>query len=237
MISRNHADTLGGFTLTTHGFPDFYRRILALRFPISVAEVLELRDLINHSADVYQDEPAEFGQTREFRDSLETAIQSFGVENRHHSDRLLKVLVMLRGMHYHHTITSRDQEQHLRQQQADNRARRRIALRNGMLALMTTGGAGGAWLLAPQAGGIVQGLALASALVAFGYFRLLPRIDLDMERLTADLNRVLRQRVESINWRTLIHKLALLLGYKRIQGVEVFRQESADFNSGSYLLQ
>ena len=52
-----------------------------------------------------------------------------------------------------------------------------------------------------------------------------------------DLNLLLRQRVESINWRTLIHKLALLLGYKRIQGVEVFRQESADFNSGAYLLQ
>lgn len=232
-----HADTLGGFTLSTQGFPDFYRRILALRFPISVAEVLELRDLINHSADVYQDEPAEFAQTREFRDSLEAAIQSFGIENRHHSERLLKVLVMLRGMHYHHTITSRDQEQHLRQQQEDNRTHRRTVLRNGMLALFTTIAAGTVWLLAPQAAVIVQGLALVSALAAFGYFRLLPRLDLDMERLTGDLNRVLRQRVESINWRTVIHKLALLLGYKRIQGVEVFRQESADFNSGAYLLQ
>lgn len=236
-MSRIHADTLGGFILTTQSFPDFYRRILALRFPIGVAEVLELRDLINHSADVYEDESTEMPQTREFRESLESAIQSFGVENRHHGERLLKVLVMLRGMHYQHTIGSRDQEQRLRQQQADNRTGRDTALRNGILALLTTAGATGAWLLGAQAAWVVPGLALASALVSFGYFRLLPRLDRDMERLTGDLNLLLRQRVESINWRTLIHKLALLLGYKRIQGVEVFRQESADFNSGAYLVQ
>lgn len=236
-MPRTHADTLGGFILTTQNFPDFYRRILALRFPISVAEVLELRDLINHSADVQDDEPAESAQTREFRESLDAAIHAFGIENRHHSERLLKVLLMLRDMHYHHTIASRDQEQHLRRQQAGNRAYRRGALRNGLLALLTTGGAGAAWLLAPASAGVVQGLALASALAALAYFRMLPRLDLEMERLTGELNRVLRQRVESINWRTVIHKLALLLGYKRIQGVEVFRQESADFNSGAYLLQ
>lgn len=236
-MSRIHADTLGGFILTTQSFPDFYRRILTLRFPIGVAEVLELRDLINHSADVHEDEANELPQTREFRESLESAIQSFGVENRHHSERLLKVLVMLRGMHYQHTIASRDQEQYLRQQQADNRTDRHTALRNGVLALLTTAGATAAWLLGAQAGWIVPGLALASALAALGYFRLLPRMDRDMERLTGDLNLLLRKRVESINWRTLIHKLALLLGYKRIQGVEVFRQESADFNSGAYLVQ
>jgi len=48
---------------------------------------------------------------------------------------------------------------------------------------------------------------------------------------------VLRKRVDTLNWRTLIHKLALLLGYKQIQGVDVFRHEQTDpGNSGSYLL-
>jgi hypothetical protein len=236
-MAKNHADTLGGFILTTRSFPDFYRRILSLRFPIGVAEVLELRDLINHSADVHEDDSSELPQTREFRDSLESAIQSFGVENRHHSERLLKVLVMLRSMHYQHTIGSRDHEQRLRQQQAVNRADRRTALRNGVLALITPAGTIAAWAVGARAGWIVPGLALASALAALGYFRMLPRLDRDMERLTGDLNLVLRQRVESINWRTLIHKLSLLLGYKRIQGVEVFRPESAEFGSGAYLLQ
>ncbi|MEK7759035.1 MAG: hypothetical protein AAB304_05475, partial [Pseudomonadota bacterium] len=136
MAGRLHTDTLSGFNLTTRDFPYFYARVLALRFPISVAEVLELRDLINHSADVYE-EPADIPQNREFRESLESAIHSFGIENRQHGERLLRVLSMLRNMHYQHTIASRDAEQRQRQLQADNRATRRHSLRNGVLALLT----------------------------------------------------------------------------------------------------
>jgi hypothetical protein len=235
MMTRNHADTLGGFTLTTHGFPDFYRRILALRFPISVAEVLELRDLINHSADVYE-EPAELPQNREFRDSLEAAIQSFGIENRHHSERLLKVLVMLRGMHYHHTIASRDSEQRLRERQAENRTTRSASLRNGVLSLFTLLGASLGWLIPAEAGWLVKGLALVSALLALYYFRTLPRLDREMEQITGELNIVLRKRVESINWRSLIYKLSLLLGFKQVQGIEVFRHEQTEPSYGSRLL-
>ena len=236
MAGRLHADTLSGFTLTTRDFPDFYARVLALRFPISVAEVLELRDLINHSADVHE-EPADIPQNREFRESLEGAIHSFGIENRQHGERLLRVLSMLRDMHYQHTITSRDAEQRLRQLQADNRATRRHSLRNGVLALLTMLGAGLTWFSLEGAGWLLKLLPLTAAVVALGYFHALPLLDREMERLTRDLNDVLRKRVDSLNWRTLIHKLALLLGYKQIQGIDVFRHEQADpGNSGSYLL-
>lgn len=234
-MAKSHADTLGGFTLTTEGFPDFYARILALRFPISVAEVLELRDLINHSADVYE-EPADLPQNREFRESLEAAIQSFGVENRHHSERLLRVLTMLRGMHYNHTIASRDAEQRLRSLQTENRGARSRSLRNGSVALLAMLGTGAAWILTDQPGWGLKLLPLLSAIAALSYFHALPLLDRDMERLTRDLNVVLRKRVDTLNWRTLIHKLALLLGYKQIQGVEVFRHELPETGSGSRLL-
>jgi len=236
MSDKLHTDTLSGFTLTTRDFPDFYARVLALRFPISVAEVLELRDLINHSADVYE-EPADIPQNREFRESLEGAIHSFGIENRQHGERLLRVLGMLRNMHYQHTIASRDAEQRLRQIQADNRTTRRRSLRNGVLALLTMLGTGLAWFSLEGAGWLLKLLPLTAAVVALGYFHALPLLDREMERLTRDLNDVLRKRVDSLNWRTLIHKLALLLGYKQIQGIDVFRQEQTETgNSGSYLL-
>lgn len=236
MAVKHHTDTLSGFTLTTRDFPDFYARVLALRFPISVAEVLELRDLINHSADVYE-EPAEIPQNREFRESLESAIQSFGIENRQHSERLLRVLSMLRNMHYQHTISSRDAEQRLRQLQVDNRTARRHSLRNGVLALLTTLGSGLAWFSLAEAGWLLKLLPLTAAVVALGYFHALPLLDREMEQLTRDINDVLRKRVDTLNWRTLIHKLALLLGYKQIQGIDVFRHEQTDAgNSGSYLL-
>jgi len=236
MAGRLHTDTLSGFTLTTRDFPDFYARILALRFPISVAEVLELRDLINHSADVYE-EPADVPQNREFRESLESAIHSFGIENRQHGERLLRVLSMLRNMHFQHTIASRDAEQRLRQLQAENRTSRRLSLRNGVLALLTMLGTGLAWFSLEGAGWPLKLLPLAAAVLALGYFHALPLHDRELERLTRDLNDVLRKRVDSLNWRTLIHKLALLLGYKQIQGIDVFRREqTGPENSGSYLL-
>ncbi len=236
MSDRLYTDTLSGITLTTREFPDFYARLLALRFPISVAEVLELRDLINHSADVYE-EPADIPQNREFLESLESAIHSFGIENRQHGERLLRVLGMLRNMHYQHTIASRDAEQRLREQQAENRTARRNNLRNGLLALLTLLGTGLAWLSLQETGWLLKLLPLTAAIIALGYFHALPLLDRDMERLTRDLNEVLRKRVDTLNWRTLIHKLALLLGYKQIQGVDVFRHEQTDpGNSGSYPL-
>jgi hypothetical protein len=235
MAAKPHADTLGGFTLTSAGFPDFYSRILALRFPISVAEVLELRDLINHSADVYE-EPADIPQNREFRDSLENAIQSFGIENRHHSERLLKVLAMLRGMHYQHTIASRDSEQRLRQLQAENRVARRRSLRSALIAVGVTLASGLAWFLAQEAGWLLKLVPLASAIAALGYVHALPLHDREMQRLTNELNLVVRKRVDTLNWRTLIHKLALLLGYKQIAGIEVFRHDQPEAGSGPHPL-
>jgi len=230
-MARSHKDTLGGFRLTSESLPDFYARILALRFPISVAEVLELRGLINHSADVYEETP-ELPQNREFCESLESAIHSFGIENRHHSERLLRVLVMLRGMHYHHTIASRDAEQRLRRLQAENRAARSHSLRNGVLAMLIMLGTGAIWAVTNEPGWFLKLLPLISGVAALGYFHALPLLDREMLRLTQELNNVLRKRVETLNWRTLIHKLALLLGYKTIQGVEVFRHEHTETNPG-----
>lgn len=232
MAGKSHSDTLSGHILTTEGFPDFYTRILSLRFPISVAEVLELRDLINHSADVYE-EPADIPQNREFRESLESAIHSFGIENRHHCERLLGVLSMLRGMHYQHTIASRDLEQILRRHQAENRTARVQNLRNGIIALAVMAATGLAWLMMLDAGWVPKALTLLGAVTALGYFHSMPLLERDMERLTGNLNEVLRKRVESLNWRTLIQKLALLLGYKKIEGVEVFRQQHPETYTGN----
>jgi hypothetical protein len=47
-------------------------------------------------------------------------------------------------------------------------------------------------------------------------------LDKEHDKLTLEVNDVLRRRVNSLNWKTLIHKLALVLGYKRVAGVEVF---------------
>lgn len=227
MTGKVHTDTLAGYILSIEGFPDFYSRVTALRFPVSVAEVLELRDLIHQSVDVY-DEPADIPQNREFRESLENAIQSFGIDNPLHSERLLRILSMLRGMHYHHTIASRDNEQSLRQKQAANRAKRSANLRYGVLSILATVVMGTYWIAVTEPALVWKLAVLGGACLALFHIHALPKLDAEMERLTRELNDVLRKRVETLNWRTLIHKLSLLLGYKQVQGIEVFRHEQVD---------
>jgi len=224
MNGKTPKDTLAGFTLD---IADFHSRVAALRFPVSVAEVLELRDLIHHSVDQYEVTP-DIPQNREFRESLENAIHSFGIENPLHSERLLRILTMLRGMHYHHTIVSRDAEQNLRQKQAENRIKRRTNMRYGVLAILSAVVMGTYWAVTPAPDLALKLGVLGSSILAFVFIHALPRLDSEMERLTRELNDVLRKRVDTLNWRTLIHKLTLLLGYKQIQGIEVFQNEQAD---------
>jgi hypothetical protein len=235
MAVNTNTDTLSGFSLTIRDFPDFYTRILSLRFPISVAEVLELRDLIKHSADIYE-EPLDAAHNRDFQESLENAIHSFGIENPHHSERLVRVLIMLRGMHYQHTVASRDAEQKIRQLKAENRKRRRNHLHAGTVSLAALAVSGALWLTVPEFGWFPKLAALVSAIMAYGYFRTLPRLDHEVEQLGGQLNELLRKRVDSLNWRTLIHKLSLLLGYKQIQGIEVFRHEQHENPQKNYLV-
>ena len=88
------SDNLADFTLSVDSFPAFYKKIAAMRFPIAVEEVLELRDLINQSLEDFE-QPADNPQSREFKDSLLTAIHTFGIENDRHCQRLLNILAML----------------------------------------------------------------------------------------------------------------------------------------------
>ena len=81
------------------------------------------------------------------------------------------------------------------------------------------------WLAMASPSVIVKMLPVAYAWLALRYFHKLPGLEKEYEKSTLDVNDVLRRRVSSLNWKTLIHKLALVLGYKRVPGVEVFHIE------------
>jgi hypothetical protein len=215
-------DNLADFTLTVSSFPAFYKKIAAMRFPISVEEVLELRDLINHSLESF-DQPADNPQSRDFKDSLLTAINSFGIENDRHCQRLLKILAMLRDLHYHHSIDSRDTDERLRREVAANRQARSRSARYGLLSILATIVCGMAWIGIAEASLWLKMLTAGFAFFAWDYHHSLPTLDKEITRLSSQLNEVLRNRVDTLNWKTLIHKISLILGYKQISGVEVFR--------------
>ena len=222
-------DNLAEYTLTLENFSAFYRRILTMRFPIPVEDVLDLRDLLNHSAEIFEP-PVDNPQSREFQDSLLTAIHSFGIENERHCLRLLNMLAMFRSLHYQHSIDSRNAEEKLRLQQDLNRQARAHSVRYGLFALLITAISGLVWLGLSEAPWWLKLTTAAFALLTCDYHRSLPTLDKEMARITHQLNEVMRNRVDSLNWKALIHKLALILGYKQIIGVEVLRHNHEHHN-------
>lgn len=210
--------------LNAAGFTDFYRTLVGLRFPLPVDEVLELRSLINHAVDRYRP-PTLTADVRQFRDALELAIDSFGVTKKHHRERLINALCLIRDLHVAHSISSRDQEQSLRARLADNRRARTRARREALLSVFLAVLTAALWLTQPQPHWLLLGVGALSAYTAWNRFFALPDLDEDAQVMRQQLNAVLRARVKSVNWKTLIHKLAFILGFKQVHGIEVFRIE------------
>lgn len=217
--------------LTPREFYAFYTRFMGLRFPLPVAEVLEWRYAINHSVDRYR-EPPLTPDYREFRDKLAQAIDSFSIHNEHHRERLLKILAMLRELHYVHSLQSRTEEERLRARMRALREARRRSVRYGLYSLLAAILGGILWLAA-QPGWPVAAFILLAAWFSLDYFHSLPVLDREQAQLNKALNEVLRHRVSAIQWKALTHKLALVLGFKQVRGVEVFRlQSEADQTAG-----
>ena len=223
--TRASAQDFSTLVLSPATFHAFYTKFVNLRFPIEVAHVLELRYLINHAVDRYR-EPPRTQDYLQFRESLQAAIDSFSIENHRHRDRLLTTLSLMRDIHYVHSIASRNAEKRLREAIAENRAERRRRIQRGSFCLIAGASFCLAWAGMPDPDWYIKVSPLVLALFAKNYLHDLPNLDHDLEDMTHELNDVLRRRVRSLNWKTLIHKLALVLGYKRIRGVEVFHIDS-----------
>jgi len=217
-------DILATQILTPGNFPKFYRQVVGLRFPIRVADVLDLRAALNEAVDQYE-EPANSPTYREFVDALETAIASFGVENRRHSDRLITLLTLLRDIHYDHSIFSRDKEIDLRARIDTARDSGVRSKRYGVIALLFGIGCAITWSAVPAAGWAIKLLTLASGYMAWDYFHSLPTLESDQKELKRELNDLLRERITNVDWKMLIHKLSLLMGFKKVSGIEVFNIE------------
>ena len=215
---------LSRLSLTPQSFDTFYKTLAGLRFPMNVAEVLELRYLINHTVDDFT-EPPLTPDYRQFRDTLQTAIDTFSIENRHHRERLVKILTMLREIHYVHTVNTRDASERLRLAQTANRKAHRQSIHFGLFFLVCAILGGIAWLGIPDWGWVAKIATVVCAYFAWDFFHSLPTLDREMKQLTRRLHNVFRRHIRSVDWKTLIHKLSLVLGYKQISGVEVFRMD------------
>jgi hypothetical protein len=218
------AEDIRKTVLTPKNLARFYKDLLCLRFPIKVSDVLDLRYLINNSVDNYR-LPFDIPGYSQFREALRSAIESFGIENERHYSRLLNILAMFRDLHYSHSIESRDAETRLRDAIRKNREARRRSLRYGIYSVVISATAGLVWFMLIQPGWLIKLVTFTMAYIAWDYFHSLSALERDLAILKESLSKVIRKRLNSIDWKMLIHKLSLILGYKQIKGVEVFHIE------------
>lgn len=207
--------------LTSETFETLYNTIVGLKFPMEVARVLELRYLINHTVDAYS-EPLPTPDYREFRDALQTVVDGVGIDNKRHSERMLRILSMMRELHYAYSIKTRDTESALRAEITDNRQRRQRGVRYALGLTLAAILSAILWLGVPELDWPIKVLTAAFALGAWLYLRTLPALDRALVELEKRMNQLQRHRVRSIHWRLLAQKLSLLLGFKRSSEVEVF---------------
>ena len=212
---------LSAVHLTPETFEPIYNTVVGLKFPMEVARVLELRYLINQAVDSFP-EPAPTADYREFREALQTVIDATGIENKRHSERMLRILCMLRELHYVYSVNTRDAENGLRANIAANREKRRRAIRNALGLTLAAILSGIAWLGLSEPPLSIQLLTAAFTIGVLLSVRTLPALDRNLVVLEKRMNQLQRHRVKSIHWRMLVHKLALLLGFKRNSEVEVF---------------
>ncbi len=221
MDLNKEQDDLAKQRLTADNFSSFYRMIMGLRFPIDVADVIEMRGTINHTLDTFE-VPSQMRHKLHFVEALKGAIGSFGIENKHHVNRLIRILTMFRELHHLHNAKSRHDEADLRQLQANNRAARSQSMFYGLAAITATSVISLIWYGLAEAGWYIKLAAVVTAYITWDYFHSMTTLDREYKILTAQLNDLLRERVQSVNWKVLIHKLALILGYKKVSGVNVF---------------
>lgn len=223
-IPNQLPDAFNRLNLEPNHFHIFYTLFSGLRFPLNVAEVLDLRSLINHAVDEFN-EPPLTPDYRQFRESLEKALDALSVENPRHRDRLLKTLALIRELHVAHSLESRHAEERLRMEMESNDNARRTAKRKGIFYFTATLVSLAGWFMIPGSEWLIKLVSLLCAVQSFMSFRSLPQHDKRGQELRSVLNDVLNDRVNSINWKMIIHKLTLVLGFKQIQGVEVFHMD------------
>lgn len=218
------SDYLAKLSLAPELFPFFYRRLVGLRFPIDVGEILELRYLSHHLIDHAENDGLghEFG---EFATARRREMDIIGINKPSHRERLAQLLLLVRDYHTAHTTRSDLEETKLRTEIEHNhfaqRQSRHYAKTAGIAAIIA---AASSFLLSPPAI-LMQGLTIFLTYLSLDYLYSQAVLRREERILSRELGEVLRQRVRAVNWKAVVRQTGTILGYTRPLGGEAFRIE------------
>ncbi|MHB8253992.1 MAG: hypothetical protein ACYDEV_09930 [Acidiferrobacter sp.] len=205
-------------------FPLFYRELVRLRFPIDVAEILELRYLSHYVIDHAENDGQgyEFG---EFAAHRGRDMDHVGIHKAGHRERLSQLLLLIRKYHADHTATSCASEARLRAALAENQFAQQQSKRYGKTAGVSALIAAASSILLSPPAVLMQGFTILLAYLSLDYLYSLSSLKREERRLGHELDEILRQRVRAINWKAVVRQTGAILGYTHPLGGEAFRME------------
>lgn len=221
MNAARRSDDLAAQQLTVDTFPAFYTKLVSLKFPLAVSDVIEIRGVINQAADDFVEPVPTKGQLR-FVQAISSAIRELGIDAPHHADRLTHVLVMLRCLRYAHHAIARQARRRLSRRQRENLAARRVSIKYGVWTLVAMTASAMAWLGIDDVPWPVKVGTVLFGYLCLDYFYSLSALTQDYRHLGQQLETLDQERVRVFDWKTLVKHVALVLGYTRHQAVEPF---------------
>lgn len=215
------SDDLAELTSSPDSFSSFYQKLTGLRFPISVAEILELRSLFNQTIDATAETSATHDYEH-FKEARQAEIDALGIEKKQHYERLMKLLALMREFHFAHSRESRDRENLLRKAVLENDKARVQSVRYGKICLGWVLLCGIVWLALPNPGWLIPFLTVGLGYLSLDYFYSLILLKDDKMTLNEQLDMVLSRRIKTLNWKIMTRNISLILGYAEISGVQPF---------------
>ncbi len=217
----HHSDDLAQLQLGQDTFVQYYREIIGLQFPIEVADVLELRATLNQAIDDRNPGQVKHG-LHQFNEAVASAIDVFGLKDDRHIGRLTKLMSIFRDLKHSHNERSRKQERSLRKQIKTNQNARTRSISYGLVTFFLVIAGLLTWMIAGNALWFIKISIGLLAYMSVDYFLSLKTLKIEHDILTSELNVLLRRKIQSIDWQSLIQKTAMILGFRNISGIDVF---------------
>lgn len=230
MISPK-SDDLATQRLNVDSFPDFYRKFMCLRLPLDVAEVIDLRDVINQAAGEFT-EPVPTEGHRRFVAGVRSEIDALGINRTDHRAKIIHILVMLRCLQQAHRATVRRTGRALCSGQRANRKARKLSIRYGIVLLLAAIVGLVAWLAIENVTWSVKAATVLLAYLAVDCFFSLTVLAQDYRRLTQAVEHLRGEEIRRFEWRILVKHVALILGYTHRFATEPFLVGADDDGAG-----
>lgn len=221
MNAARRGEDLAAQQLTVDTFPAFYTKLVSLKFPLAVSDVIEIRGIINQAADDFVEPVPSKGQVR-FVQAIRSAIRELGIDAPHHAERLIHVMIMLRCLRYAHHAIARQAQRRLSRRQQENLAARGVSIKYGVWTLVATATSAIVWLGIDDVAWPVKVGTVLFGYLCLDYFYSLSALTQDYRHLGQQLEALEQERVHVFDWKTLVKHVALVLGYMPHQAVEPF---------------